>query len=174
MQNHFQLFHLPQRFTLDPAALESAYHEVQNQAHPDRFVNASSAEKRVAMQWASRANEAYRTLRQPLPRARHLCELNGADLQTESNTGMPAAFLMRQMAWHEALDEARVQRDSEALGRLEQEIASACQESSAATGVLLDAENFTAAAALLRQWLFLEKFSDTVAATVAGFDENSA
>ena len=50
-------------------------------AHPDRFVNATDAEKRVAMQWATRANEAYQTLKNPQKRARYLCELNGVDLQ---------------------------------------------------------------------------------------------
>ena len=56
MQNHYDLFQLPQQFTVDGAALDSAYREVQGRVHPDRFVNAPDAEKRVAMQWATRAN----------------------------------------------------------------------------------------------------------------------
>ena len=62
MQNHFELFQLPARFALDMSALDAAYRDVQGKVHPDRFINASSAEKRVAMQWATRANEAYQTL----------------------------------------------------------------------------------------------------------------
>src|SRR3990172_4334329 len=99
MQNHFDLFQLPQHFTIDVGALDVAYHEVQNRVHPDKFVSATDAEKRVAMQWATRANEAYQTLKNPLKRAAYLCELHGIDLQTESNTSMPAAFLMQQMEW---------------------------------------------------------------------------
>ncbi len=56
MQNHYDLFQLPQRFAIDQKALEQAYHQVQSQAHPDKFAHASDAEKRVAMQWATRAN----------------------------------------------------------------------------------------------------------------------
>ena len=97
MQNHFELFQLPARFDVDMDALDAAYREVQGRVHPDRFVNASDAEKRVAMQWATRANEAYQTLKNPMLRARYLCELNGVDLQTESNTAMPMDFLMEQM-----------------------------------------------------------------------------
>jgi molecular chaperone HscB len=52
MQNHFDLFHLPQRFAIDMTALDSAYHEVQNQVHPDKFTNATDAEKRVAKRTA--------------------------------------------------------------------------------------------------------------------------
>src|SRR6476619_4489228 len=59
-----------------------------------RFNNATHAEKRVAMQWATRANEAYQTLKNPHKRAQYLCELHGVDLQTESNTTMPSEFLM--------------------------------------------------------------------------------
>lgn len=166
MQNHFQLFHLPQRFTLDPAALEAAYHEVQNQAHPDRFAHATSAEKRVATQWATRANEAYRVLKQPLKRARYLCELNGTELQSESNNAMPAAFLMRQMEWHEALDEAKTRRDGAALQQLERGVDAAYRDVAGRTGALLDAEDFSAAVHMVQQWMFLEKFSDDVAAAV--------
>jgi len=172
MQNHFQLFHLPQRFTLDMAVLEAAYHEVQNQAHPDRFAGATGAEKRVAMQWATHANEAYRILKHPLRRARYLCELNGAQLQTESNTAMPAAFLMRQMAWHETLDEVKAQQDGAALERLQREIDGAYQDTAAQAADLLDAENFAAAAHMVRQWLFLEKFSDHVATALERLAED--
>ena len=105
MQNHFELFHLPQQFTLNQADLDAAFREVQTRVHPDKFVQASDAEKRVAMQWSTRANEAYQTLKKPLQRATYLCELQGIDLQTESNTNMPAAFLMQQMEWREAFDD---------------------------------------------------------------------
>ena len=97
MQNHFDLFALPAAFSVDLGALDAAYRDVQGQVHPDRFVNATDAEKRVAMQWATRANEAYQTLKNPQKRAQYLCELHGVDLKTESNTAMPAAFLMQQM-----------------------------------------------------------------------------
>ncbi len=41
-----------------------------------------------------------------MKRAAYWCELNGAPIKAESNTAMPAAFLMQQMEWREALDEA--------------------------------------------------------------------
>jgi molecular chaperone HscB len=46
MQNHFELFQLPQQFAVDSAQLDRAYREVQNTVHPDKFVQASEAEKR--------------------------------------------------------------------------------------------------------------------------------
>jgi molecular chaperone HscB len=84
----FSLFGLPVRFDVDQASLDEAYRTVQSQAHPDRFANAGDAERRVAMQWAAHANEAYRTLRQPLKRAIYLLTLRGVDIQAENNTAM--------------------------------------------------------------------------------------
>lgn len=162
MQNHFELFHLPQRFAVDMSALDQAYREVQNRVHPDKFTSATDAEKRVAMQWATRANEAYQILRSPFKRAAYLCELNGVDLQTESNTAMPREFLMQQMEWREALEDAKAARDLEVLENLDAELRRARNEEVAQIGTVLDAQDFTAAAQGVRQLMFLEKFGEEV------------
>lgn len=162
MQNHFDLFHLPQCFTIDLAALDRAYHEVQNQVHPDKFVSAADAEKRVAMQWATRANEAYQTLKSPFKRAAYLCELNGVDLQIESNTAMPREFLMQQMEWREALDDAKAAKDIVALDALEAELRTARKAEVAQIGTLLDGGDFAQAGKGVRQLMFLEKFGEEI------------
>jgi len=160
MQNHFELFQLPARFDVDMDALDSAYREIQGRVHPDRFVNASDAEKRVAMQWATRANEAYQTLRNPMLRARYLCELNGVDLQTESNTAMPMDFLMQQMELRETLGDARAAKDAEALDELDALVAGEKKSRLAQVGQLLDAGDYGQAAQGVRALMFLDKFAD--------------
>ena len=171
MQNHFDLFHLPQRFAVDAEALNAAYHEVQNQVHPDKFAHRSDAEKRVAMQWATRANEAYKTLKNPLARASYLCQLNGVDLETESNTAMPPAFLMQQMEWREALDEARAGNDLGALERIDITLRAARKQALEEIGAVLDAGDFETAAQSVRKLMFIEKFGDEVA---RAFDDLAA
>jgi molecular chaperone HscB len=162
MQNHFELFHLPQRFSVDMAALDKAYREVQNQVHPDRFSGATDAEKRVAMQWATRANEAYQTLKNPFRRAAYLCELNGIELQAESNTAMSPTFLMQQMEWREALEEAQSAKDVPALEDLDSALRQTRKTQVAQIGEQLDADNFADAAQGVRQLMFLEKFGQEV------------
>ncbi|HJV88248.1 MAG TPA: Fe-S protein assembly co-chaperone HscB [Noviherbaspirillum sp.] len=164
MQNHFELFQLPQGFTIDLTTLEKAYREVQNRVHPDKFSHATDAEKRVAMQWATRANEAYQTLKSPFRRAAYLCELNGIDLQVESNTAMPREFLMQQMEWREALEEARHEEDINALENLEAELREVRKAKVAHVGARLDAQDFEEAARGVRQLMFLEKFGEEVQA----------
>lgn len=160
--DHFSLFGLPSRFDLDAQALESAWRTVAAQVHPDRYATASPAERRVAMQWAARANEAYRQLRDPLLRARYLCEQVGVDLQTESNTSMDTAFLMQQMTWREMMDDAR--NDAGVLAELRTELEDARQQMRAALTRLLDEQRDYAAAGLkVREWMFVEKLAQELA-----------
>ena len=67
-KNHYELFALPMSYDLDMRALERAYRDLLREVHPDRFAAASDAEKRLAAEWATRANEGYQTLKSPLKR----------------------------------------------------------------------------------------------------------
>jgi len=161
-RNHFELLGLPAAFGLDVARLEQRYRELQGQVHPDRFAAASEAERRVAMQWATRANEAYRTLRDPLERARYLLQLKGYDTGEESNTSMPPDFLMQQMEWREGVAEARAARDEEALLHLHADIAQSRDEMLELLGRALDGSNYDAGCSLVRKLRFLEKLDEEI------------
>lgn len=159
----FELFKLPRRFAIDPAALEAAYLDVQAKVHPDRFAHLSENERRVSMQWASHANEAYRTLKAPVPRGRYLLELAGFDAEIETNTSMPADFLARQMALREAEEEAREEGDIAALDALLAEIRVEARDLEAALVSDLDQTRELPAAALhLRQLMFLERLREEI------------
>lgn len=159
LPDHFQLFDLPARFALDTAELDRAYRSVQSQVHPDRFAAGTAAENRVAMQWATRANEAYQTLKSPLKRAAYLCERAGVPIGAESNTAMPAEFLMQQLQWREALDDARDERSASALQELDDGMAAERERLLEAIGRALDVEaDYPRAASLVRQLMFIEKF----------------
>jgi molecular chaperone HscB len=106
----FTLFGLPPRHALDRADLDAALAAAAGRGAPRPLRRQGTAAQRVAMQWAVRVNEAYQRLKDPLKRAAYLCELRGAPIDAERNTAMPAAFLMQQMAWREALDEAAGRR----------------------------------------------------------------
>jgi len=155
--NDFVLFGLPEQFALDRADLDNRWRKLQASAHPDRFAAEGAAAKRLAMQWSVRINEAYRRLREPLSRASYLCELRGAPIDAERNTAMPAAFLMQQMSWREALDEAR--GDADALVALDVEVHRAEEELLHEVACLLDDEQTPRAAAeRVRALMFMQKF----------------
>lgn len=162
MQNHFELFNLPLQFAVDAQALDSAYRDVQNRVHPDKYVNATDAEKRVAMQWATRANEAYQTLKHPQKRAQYMCELHGVDLQTESNTAMPMAFLMQQMEWREELGDARAAKDVDALEALDQQLRRERKAQLAAIEQQISSNDYAQAAQGVRALMFIEKLKQEI------------
>ena len=169
----FTLFGLPPRFALDRAALDAQWRALQAQVHPDRFAGEGAASQRLAMQWAVRVNEAYQRLKDPLKRGAYLCELRGAAIQAENNTAMPAAFLMQQMAWREALDDA--QDDAAAVQGLDDEVAADEQKRLAALGQTLDAEgdaavHAVAAAQQVRALMFVARFRADIGRRLEALD----
>lgn len=157
-RNHFELLGLPIAYAVDAAALDDAYRELQSRVHPDKFASAGEAERRVAMQWATRANEAYRTLRNPVDRARYLLGLKGFDTDEESNTSMPPDFLMQQMEWRESVEDGRSRRDAAALESLRREIEASRAEMQARLARALGGErNYDAGCSLVRKLRFLDK-----------------
>jgi molecular chaperone HscB len=164
-KNHFELLGLPARYTLDPSSLERGYRDLQGRVHPDKFAAASEPERRVAMQWAARANEAYRTLRHPVERARYLLGLKGFDTEEESNTAMPPDFLMQQMEWREAVSEARAAGDTRELRRLRTTLAESRKDMLRLLELAIDRESdFGAGCSLVRKLRFLDKLEEEIEA----------
>jgi molecular chaperone HscB len=156
----FELFGLPERFAQDAAAIDARWKELQREAHPDRFAAQGAAAQRVAMQWSVRINEAYRRLKHPLQRAAYLCELRDAPINAENNTAMPAKFLIEQMEWREALDEAA---DAAALEVLDRQLKEARRDVLRTIEDLLDHQGDACAAAQqVRALMFIERFGQDV------------
>ncbi len=171
--NHFAFFGLPERFAIDRAGLDRAYRDVQMQVHPDRFARAGATEQRVALQWATKANEAYRVLREPLSRAVYLCTLRGIDAADERDTRMAGPFLMQQLEWREALDAAREVADVAAIAGLRGELDAVRARLQAEAEAAFDADDTAAAVERVRQWMFVERFGEDVAAAARTSSANA-
>jgi molecular chaperone HscB len=167
--NDFELFGLVPQFSQDRSAIDARWKDLQREAHPDKFAAQGAAAQRVAMQWSVRINEAYQRLKDPLKRAAYLCELNAAPVNAENNTAMPGAFLMQQMEWREALDDACSVKDLEQIslqvtaGRRE-----ALQKCEQLLDVLLD---YPGAVQQVRALMFIERFASDVEARLDRIDE---
>ena len=172
MNNHFELFGLQAAFALDADALDRAYRGIQERVHPDRHASGGDADRRASMQWTMRANEAYRTLKDPMERAKYLLELNGVDVAFETNTAMPGDFLVHQMELREALEEAASAKDAAALDALRAGIRG---DALAIEGELAESldhrRDYETASALVRKLKFLRRLDEEVDAL---FDEMEA
>jgi len=157
-QTHFALFGLPQTYALDRDTLDTAYRELQNTVHPDRFAAQPEAEQRVAMQWATRANEAYQTLKHPVNRGVYLLQLQGIDAFDASDTRMAPTFLIQQMEWREAIEEARAGNSVAELDALSDDLRAAHRRIEAQLADLIDAkQDYDGAREAVRQLRFMDK-----------------
>ncbi|AOG24785.1 Fe-S protein assembly co-chaperone HscB [Acidovorax sp. RAC01] len=156
----FELFGLPRQFAQERSAIDARWKELQREAHPDRFAAQGAAAQRVAMQWSVRINEAYQRLKDPMRRAAYLCELHGAPIRAEDNTAMPAQFLMQQMDWREALEEAA---SAAALDALDDEVASARSAALRQCQQLIDEQrDYAGASRQVRALMFIARFADDI------------
>lgn len=158
--NDFELFGLLPQFVQERPAIDARWKELQREAHPDKFAAQGGSAQRIAMQWSVRINEAYQRLKDPLKRAAYLCELNGAAVDAENNTAMPADFLMQQMQWRESLEEASSLAD---VYEITSELSASKQVLLQQCEVLLDqAHNYPAAVDQVRALMFLDRFASDV------------
>ena len=164
----FTLFGLPQRFALDRAALDARWRSLQAEVHPDRFASEGAAAQRIAMQWSVRVNAAYQRLKDPLKRGAYLCELAGVSIDAETNTAMPTAFLMQQMAWREALDDAD---GAEAVEQIDAQVADSEGAMVGRMAKALDGQHDAKAAAQeVRALMFVARFRHDVRRRLEALD----
>ncbi|KAL9606442.1 MAG: hypothetical protein Q9179_000408 [Wetmoreana sp. 5 TL-2023] len=97
-QSHYDLFpsSLPSgpppngSFHIDPSTLRKEFLQLQARTHPDRHQGADKAKAEAA---SARINDAYKTLLNPLARARYLLSLRGVEMgEDESVAGAPSGL----------------------------------------------------------------------------------
>ncbi len=105
----FQLFGLPEQFSIHLKALEKRYRKIQMAVHPDKFHTCKAEQHDLAEQHSAMINTAYWTLRDPEQRAFYMLSRRGFDVDEETVTrGTPPdpAFLMEIMEMREDVEAA--------------------------------------------------------------------
>ena len=150
MKDYFAVFQMERQFSIDLNELDSRYRLLQKQFHPDRFVNQSAQQQKLAELASADINKGYNVLKKNLARAQHLLALNDHDTSLVETLN-DKDLLMLQMERNEQLEEVKntgellhlqeqVKSDiteSESLlaGIFDQDAVSKEQLSQAATGV---------------------------------------
>jgi len=169
LHSHFELFGLAPAFGLDKEVLEKAYRDIQSRVHPDRFAHAGDAERRASLQWTTRVNEAYRALKDPVQRGKHILELHGVDVAFETNTQMPTDFLLQQLELREELEAATGGKDASRLDRMRSGLRLQQQSLAGQIGDAIDVKkDYPAAAELVRKLMFLDRLDNEID---AAYDE---
>jgi molecular chaperone HscB len=158
----FDILGVEPRFELDLAALERRFRELSKVHHPDRgAAGRTAAERRQSLGAAMDLNEAYRTLRDDLSRARALLVAQGADVTGDERSDDPA-FLMEVMELREGLGEAREARDLAAVRRLGAQVRAAYATERARLSAALEARDHAIARGALGRMRYYRRFLDEV------------
>jgi molecular chaperone HscB len=107
--DYFAFMGFERKLNLDAMELERRFRDLSRQFHPDYFYNATPAERRASLERSSYLNDAYRTLRNPVPRIEYLLQLEGLGAKgpQEASKAVPPAMLEEVFALNEELDEIR-------------------------------------------------------------------
>ena len=91
---------------IDPADLEKRFFQLSKKFHPDRFASKSAFEIQLSHDRSSAVNNAYRTLKNPVTRAKYMVERKLGSIEEKSATVPPdmADFFFEV---HDSLDEIR-------------------------------------------------------------------
>ncbi|MEM8593797.1 MAG: Fe-S protein assembly co-chaperone HscB [Pseudomonadota bacterium] len=160
-QNYFQLLSLPVAFDVDASALQAAYLTLQTQFHPDRFVNATSQEQRLSVQFIAHLNEAKQCLEDDVKRGYYLLELLHETVP-EERTIDDMEFLMAQMELREQGEALVVQGDADALRSFQQSIQAQYEELRSHLSSQLADALWNDAAVSLAKLQFFQKLSNEV------------
>ena len=112
MTDHFLTFGIDRTFNVDRDRLEKRFHELQSASHPDRHVTEETDRREQALAESSDINAAYRTLREAIPRAKHVVELYGFPISDQKS--VPPGLLMTVMEAQEKIAEFENAKDREA------------------------------------------------------------
>ena len=89
--DYFTFLRLPRKLNLDVAALEKDFYELSRKLHPDLNARAGSEEQEWSLQQSSLLNDAYRTLKDPIKRTQYLLQLEGVELEEQSQSATKQA-----------------------------------------------------------------------------------
>lgn len=157
MAHYFQIFRLPEQFSVDNQLLEQTYRTLAAQFHPDKFSSASTFDQKQAMMMSATINQAYQVLKNPIERAVYLLQAQHINPDDPNNTHIAPDFLMQQMEWRETLADAHMANNTDAIQQLRTEIVAERERLLGSLKTYFDENRYTQAAETVRQGRFLDK-----------------
>jgi len=106
-QTYFDVFGLPvDRLVVDLPQLEKRFLELSRKFHPDRFASKTPLENQIAHEYSSAVNNAYRTLKEPVSRAKYVVERKLGSIE-EKSAHVPPEMADFFFEIHDVLDTIR-------------------------------------------------------------------
>ena len=117
--DYYALLELPRKLNISGDELQQRFYALSRAYHPDRFMRKPQEEQQRALETSSMLNDAYRTLRDPIKRARYVLKQEGFDIGEQRSKDVPPELLEEVFELNMALEEIRG-GDNSARPQLEQ------------------------------------------------------
>ena len=171
----FAILGVSPAFELDLKSIEKTHRELSRALHPDKYTNAGSSERLLALGRAVEVNEAWRAVKDPIRRAEALFALAKVATGEVSEPKPSGTFLMDMLEQREALADAKGAKDRAAIEKLTSDIKARAKvaEAQMAAGLSAasgDATQLHALLPLLGELRFYRRFLEEVAAIVDVLD----
>ncbi|NNJ71596.1 MAG: Fe-S protein assembly co-chaperone HscB [Enterobacterales bacterium] len=131
-QDYFSHFGMAPSYDLDLKLLGKAYRSLQQQAHPDRHIQADSTTRLKSVTQTAFNTEAYHTLRSAVQRGVYLLQINDVDFSLDNYTVSDMELIMQQLKYREQLADIKENNDESSLVSLsleaKQHITEICDE----------------------------------------------
>ena len=111
-KNYFDLFEIEIGIDININLLEKKYKYLQGLFHPDKYVNSTGHEKRLALQISSYINDGYLVLKDLIKRIEYILKINNF-YKDESNTFNDESFLTEQINYNEFLEDLQKKNKKE-------------------------------------------------------------
>jgi molecular chaperone HscB len=102
---YFEIFDVEINISIDLNDLDSKYIKLQSKFHPDKFVNASSIEKSMAVRISTHINDGYKILKDLVSRVDYILKINNFIID-ENKTFKNSKFLVEQMELTEIIKDS--------------------------------------------------------------------
>lgn len=112
--DHYDVLGEPRALEMSTDALQRRYYELSRCLHPDRYSQAAAEQRQASQRMMAAVNLAYRTLRDPMSRARYWLSLRDAPLAARDNR-VPPELAERSMAVQDLI--GRLRRPQDAIDR---------------------------------------------------------
>ncbi len=99
-KNYFDLFGIEVSIEVNKNTLDQKYNNLQQQFHPDKYINSSNHEKSLALQISSHINDGYVILGDLIKRINYIFEINNFH-KDEAETFKDEEFLLEQISFNE-------------------------------------------------------------------------
>lgn len=109
--DYFAFIGFPHRLSIDERELQERYFALSRQFHPDFHIQDDDTTRQYNLERSSILNQAYRTLRDPFDRARHLLSLEWPEMPDQEKKAIPPQLLMEVMEMQETVSELHAATD---------------------------------------------------------------